>query len=318
MRRVVLAAAAMWLASGSVEAAPVAEGFDLTTDTATWGDWSNNEVTASDFNFLSTAAFGVSDGILLSTGQNDAYDDAFGFGVNGMGINDDDGIVDVTGSASTGFRVAIDAVAPTGFQVNLEYFVFPDPALIRAYFSITNVTDSTVMPQIVFAGDVGSDSNTNILDTGDGDTTLTAADEFVISDDSPSGSAGNDPVVSFTFFGDGELVMPSSNELTDTDDYNTIFDLELAPGETQALLLFGGISASLLDAQELVAELASLETLNDAGYLDGLTPGQIADVVNYGTGSGPEIAVPEPATLALFASGLLLLGWVGRRQRAFA
>lgn len=315
MNRTFLAvAAAVMFSANSATAAPTAQGFTLTTDTATWTDWSNNEVTGSDFNGLSTSAFGVSDGTLLPD-RNDAYDDAFGFGVNGQGVNDDDGILDVTGSPSTGYRIVVDAVVPAGFAAQLEYFVYADPALIRAYFSITNTGATTEAAAIAFASDVGSDTNTNILDTGSGDTTLNAADEFVISDDTVNGPAGNDPVVSFNFFGDGKQVMPTSTGLFGLDDFNTLFDLTLNPGETQALLLFGGISASLEDAQILVEDLESLSTLEVAGYLDGLTPEQIAAIVNYGTPSATTPAVPEPSALSLFGAGLLGLAWAGRRRR---
>ena len=297
----IIAASTIVLGVGIANAEPVGpSSLDVTTSTAVWEGLRNETLQTDDFSITAVAnsAFAISDAELIGVG-NDAYDDVFGFAVNTMGINDDDRILDLS-SIADNFKVVIDPVFPSGLSGQLQYVMFDSPAVVQVYLSITNNGTEVMNTAIEHGGNLGSDDDAAVVVTGNGDTAFDAADSFVVFED----TSGSDPFVTFVIFGDDALETPTTSGLFN-DNVNWLFDLTLAPEETQSLLFFGVMSGSATEGSALASTLDSLAGASDAGFLTGLSQDQLNTIVNYGV-------IPEPSTLCLL--GLTGAGVLVRRR----
>lgn len=225
---------------------------------------------------------------------DDAYNDVFAFAINTTAINADDGIVDLS-TIGANTKVVLDPVFPADLSGELQYVMFDTPAVVQVYVSITNDGAAAANVETEHGGDLGSDDGATVIASGSGDSTFDAADNFVVFED----ASGADPFVSFVIFGEGAAQTPATSGLFDADDVNWLYELSLAPGETQSLLFFGAMSGSGAEGNSLASSLTNLADLADAGFLAGLSTDQISKIVNYGP-------IPEPATFCL--PGLAVLG----------
>jgi len=312
----ILAAAVISVLASSADAIPTRFDFDVTGPgwNVTW-EGIDDESAASDFNLTDprgSRAIAIND---ASTPTNsDAYDDAFALAVNGRLVDDFDNDVDVF-SVGAGTRVVAQPDLPGSLTGSYDMLFFNDNPLVRLFFSVTNNASSRQTARVEFASDLGSDGDARVEAEGNDDRAFDAEDAFVLFRD----DSGSDPNLLFTFFGTGAATLPATSGLFDGDDVNSLFELDLAAGETQSLVFFGGVFDTRLYTFEARSALAyaltgTLSDLSANGYLDELDAERVGSIVNYSASTPTSLAtVPEPASLLLIGTGLCAAGFTRRR-----
>lgn len=307
-------------------AVPTATPFDLNAGGgAVFEGFENDSADAVSILTTSGDVFIINDASI--GGADDAFDEIFEIAVGidafpVFTVADDDGTVDVVTNAS-GSRVQIDAVGdpgvPAGFDVAAEYFVFANEPLARVVFSVTNNTGNAADVDVEIASDSGTGTPV-MAATASGDLLLDTNDTYHVRMDT---LVSPDPLQTHVQYGVGAPTTPSIVRInpSDDDDTQVLFELGLAAGQTQSLMLFAAVTdpnspTAVADAVGLASQLdGTLNQLDASGFLVGLDPGLTNTIVNY-AGSGPNTAVPEPVTAALGVMGLGVLGMATRRRAA--
>jgi hypothetical protein len=348
-----------FVGGGVARAASTGLPLDVTRSSVRWSRIDNNSSFPSSVTVTTTngvvypsfqLAYGIRDGILGSGGGgtrpagaggingttagpfSDAFDNALILSVDGNLFLNPDSTVDLTGDTVTSDTVAI----VPGVDAQVRYTFIPGRPVVRALYSLTNTTGAPISVNAAVLGDYGSDQNTEVVATSNGDTTIDGSDLWYITDDQGGGvrsegkpkrvkaNAPNgtpDPRITLSRYGTGAAVIPS-NALTpgNGDSQNATFGLRypvtIAPGATARILVYAELSnptASIAGAVASAADFESLAALQNAGLLSGLTATETSEIVNYVAPVGPP---PPPATTvdlpALSPSGLLtLFGVVG-------
>jgi hypothetical protein len=286
----------------------------------------NNNVggstTSSAFGFedaTSTNPVTVTDFMGGTTVNNlsDAFDGALSFGLtDGAGTPtattyvDADGIVDITpapsgpgnftnipGTILTGDfnTVGSDGNPFNGLEVSQQnaVFDFNGAPMIRMLVAIRNPTGATITQQMGVFNNLGSDGNTTIFTTSSGDAIFQPGiDRWTVSFESNSVS---DPRLLFAFQGPGAVqtpLSPTSLFVNGNDNPRFNFDLSIAPGETQYILVFCGLYPSRTVAAAQASVFDDVQTLQSSGLLAGLTPTVLGQIVNWDFGPPPP---PPPA-----------------------
>ena len=138
---------------------------------------------------------------------------------------------------------------------------------------VTNTTDAVVQHTITIETNLGSDLQTRIIATSDGDTTLSSADRWIVTDD--EGDDDGDPAILHYFGG----AAPSSATLVG-DRLRYTYDLTLQPGETQVIIHFAAQARQRADAITTAEVLSTL----GGGALGEMTVGERGRVVNWDLG----------------------------------
>lgn len=223
-------------------------------------------------------AMGINDGV-LGFHQSDAYDGFGGFAVDGVGFNAPGGVVTANGNLITAGPVVL-----SGMNVNVQFYFDPNTATVRFLAIFNNPTGADISSVIAWGGELGSDSNTIVRATSDGDTVLTIADRWSISTQL-SVEAPTDPVSTFVFGGPGTPAVTLNsivNNLSATSDKLDVrYNLTVPAGQTRSLLLFAQMNSTLTSAQNAVATFDSTTALLNGGFLAGLTQADLAQVANW-------------------------------------
>lgn len=295
MKNFTLTAGAIVLAlcAGSVAAAPVTNG-SLNGGGATWQSIGNN-------------SFGFSVGDADIGGQGDAFDYGIGFLVGGTAYNTPGGTYDLSGQTVTGNVANIG-----GLNVFVQYYADTASPTLRTLISLSNLGSGSVSTTVRLQTNVGSDGSTQTIATSSGDTTLTALDRWIITDDTPT---NGDPANTHVLWGNGGLA-PSNVGQTVFDAAGTQgiladFALTLAAGQTQSLMFFNQIHTTAAAAQGEVSVFDNLAP--GSTLLAGLSQTELTQIQNWGFG---EQQVPEPGVLALLGLGFAGLGLSRRRGKA--
>ncbi|MGB4708240.1 MAG: Calx-beta domain-containing protein [Fuerstiella sp.] len=217
--------------------------------------------------------------------------------------HDADGIVDIT-PTPTGTRVTttpgttltgdpndtgLDGNSFNGLELSQQWTVFalnPTTPIIRGLFVATNPTSAPITQQLGMFNNLGSDSNTRIFSTSDGDTTFSpGTDHWVGSFQEFSGTTSSDIRILTVIQGPGSVTSPANtnSQFVDGDDNPRFnYDLTLQPGETQIVMAFVGlfgIRANATDVGNTVFD--SNANVEANGLLDGLTDLQKSQIVNW-------------------------------------
>jgi PEP-CTERM motif len=159
---------------------------------------------------------------------------------------------------------------------------------------------------------VGSDGATQIIQSSSGDTSFSAADRWLVTDDTPTLS---DPANLHLLWGTGGLA-PNSVSRTvfssaGSEGVRVDYLLTLAAGQTSSLMMvnqiFGTASAAVGSAAQFDALSASSSLLSD------LSAAERNRIVNWRLGSA---SVPEPSSMLLVGAACLALGAARRRKAA--
>ncbi|MDR3406562.1 MAG: autotransporter domain-containing protein [Chthoniobacter sp.] len=232
--------------------------------------------------------------------RQDAVDGAFGIAVNGLPFNQPSGKVDLTTTAAGAFVNTITPQSFGGVNASLNYFMSATGRTLRSVGVFTNTTGATQTITVAFGGNLGSDTNTQILATGNGDLTLQVnADQYVISHQAgQTGNNGDDPHETWVFFGPGGLTATSGVYVNGNDRIGEEWTLTLAPGQTQELMWFTQFNDDLASALAGTSVFANFSALNAAGLLSGLSATDLAEIENWlAAASGPILQNSNPVNI---------------------
>ncbi|NND99216.1 MAG: tandem-95 repeat protein, partial [Pirellulaceae bacterium] len=228
---------------------------------------------------------GVVGTIFTAPGPNDAFE--FGF-LNGD-LNTGDFFFPPQGTAPTeenGREVVLGPAAQGLLQLERKVFVPDDGGYARFLEIYTNTGSLAVTQTVTIQSDLASDTTTTVIDTSSGDQTVALNDTWIVTDD---GSPAGDPAVGHVIDGPGGIA-PTSFTLLNNDEVNVTYDLTVNPGETQILMSFG---IQNLDSAVAATQAAALQT-PDAIALRGMTPTELAQVVNFSLPVPPQMTVMTP------------------------
>ncbi|MDA1192664.1 MAG: Ig-like domain-containing protein, partial [Candidatus Poribacteria bacterium] len=238
----------------------------------------------------------------INDGSNDAYDGGLELYLDGAQFPYfDSGSVDDPGEVSVGH--ATHGV----LDVERRVYISQTSSFARFLEILSNPTGTPQTVQVQIYTNLGSDSNTTVLDTSSGDTTFTTADNWLITDDSTTGSGGGDPVVVHVIAGSGAPTSVSTATTGDPSEDDVDYTYEVAvPAYGQATVMhFAAQRSSLAEAQSIAMTLESLG--GDA--LGEMDSGELATLTNFAPiGVDPNIALlhPQMDQIASNTNGVLV------------
>jgi hypothetical protein len=149
---------------------------------------------------------------------------------NGVGAFDPD---------SSGRQYVLNPQVIGDLTVVRKFYVPDDEAFARWLNIITNNGAAPVTFTVVTSNNLGSDSDTIIFDTSNGDTTADLTDTWVGTMEDFSGATSSDPRLGHILQSEGAPV-PLNNIFFANGDGNPYwsYELTLAPGETQIIMNF--------------------------------------------------------------------------------
>ena len=338
---------------GQARAASTALPLNVTRGAVVWNGVDNNSrfpssgtvtTTNGDVYPSKVDGYGISDAALddgASGSFGDAFDNALILSVNGTLFTNPDTTVDLTGDTVTSDTVAIIP----GINAEVRYNFFPGRPVVRGLFSLTNTSGAAITLDATILGDFGSDSNTAVRATSNGDTTIETSDFWYMTDDQGGGKGtaqvnprkvnapnGNgDPRITTTRYGAGAAVIPF-NALTPGTAGPAVattglrYPVTIAAGATARIMVFMELSDPTANEAAAVAAAADFESLaaaQAAGLLTGISTAEQAQIVNYvqpggnpPPAEGPtNLPTATPAGLAALFAALGGLGFLELRRR---
>ena len=290
----------------------------------------------SHFSGSALTAFAIAD--VHASGFTEAFNNVLHLAVNGALFVNPDASVDLTGDT-----VSSDTQTLAGVETKIQYYFHPVRPVVRAMYSFTNNSASSVSIKALIAGALSSDLTTTIQATSTADSTPVPDDSkdlWRISNDQINlgTDSSTDPAITLTRFGTGASVIPisvltlgdGSSNTGGPDNFGERYDITIAAGETARILVFAEISKTIAEATSSAVDFASMDAAFTAGMLTGLTFAEVNEVVNYGAlgaTTAPDSATTPPAdeeedtgalnlTALTTLLGLLTLVRVGRNKKA--
>lgn len=276
-------------------------------------------------NYSSVASSGVSSTDTL----NDAFDGYGGIFIDGAPYNDTDGQVDITGTTLT----TDPATMLNGLNVSSQYHQFTDKRVIRIIHTLENPTNATVSSRVAIGGNLGSDSNTFVPNTSDGDQIVEQGDTWVITHDELvyGGEATEDPILTHVVGNAAGIVAiplqipgePIQNPdksngeevkgVGFNDNISFGYDMVIPAGETQEIVWFVHLGQNLARSNAFVPNIVDSEAAIAAGLYANLPVGMASTGANWGAVPVPLGPAPTPAIIPVFSpiSLVLLSGMFG-------
>jgi len=209
-----------------------------------------------------------------------------------------------TGAASGVNRQVVfpvQTVASPSVQMWRKVYVPDNDAYARwlNYFKNTGATPVTLTA--VIANNLGSDSNTTIVTSSNGNATAETSDTWVTTFQNYSGTTSSDPRLGHVFQGVGAAVQLAGINFANGDD-NPFwgYTFTLQPGETKIIMNFAVVQPSKAAAAAKSAQLAG--TL--ANGLACTSPVEQAEIANF----IPAIPIGQIPTLNNVGLAALILG----------
>jgi hypothetical protein len=181
-------------------------------------------------------------------------------------------------------------------RVSRKLFVPDNDQFARWLDIFTNTGGSPQTVTMVTANNLGSDTDTKIVSSSNGDATADPTDTWVSTFQNYSGSTSSDPRLGHVFQGPGAPVQLADIHFADGDDRPFWgYTFTLGPGETKIIANFVTGQPSKAAANAKSAELAGLPS----NALQCLSAAERSEIVNF--------AVPAPIP-TLSETGLAALG----------
>jgi hypothetical protein len=223
--------------------------------------------------------------------RTDAFDGALVMAVNGTVFKNPDGSLDINGTTLTS-----DTVNIGGLNTQVQFFFEPTQDTVRAIYSFTNTTGATLPANVLIDNNLGSDSNTVVEGTADGDTTIEPGDSwFATSDQILTRGLAGDPPLTWVRYGQGAAVTANAQPFTTADGFHESYTLSVPAGATQRVMVFVKLNNTDVEALAAGPAMDSLEELQALGLLAGLGAPEQAQLINWGAAAvgGPARPVPS-------------------------
>lgn len=280
---------------------------------------------ASEASITATVAATTSAGGTTTTTLTDAFDGYNGLflsttGATGPCATDDPDCVSYNenGPGTTecgGRQIVLNPQLVGGFSVRRKVFVPTDDAYARWMNVVTNTGGAAASINLITANNLGSDDETLIVESSDGDSLAELTDTWVSTfQDFSGGGFSPDPRLGHVLRGEGAPVgLAAINFANGDDNPFWAYSLTLAPGETAIVLNFVTGQRSRQAAAAKAAELALLPP----NAVQCMSATEQAQIVNFVPGGLAAIGIPTASETGLLALALLLatVGALALRHR---
>ncbi len=208
-------------------------------------------------------------------------------------------------------------VSGGSIQVSRKVFVPTNDSFGRWLNIVTNTGAAPVTFNLITSNNLGSDSNTVVTGSSNGNTTAEVTDTWIASFQNYSGTTSSDVRLGHVLQGPGALnpvsfiTFPGS-PLLDRPFWG--YTITLAPGQTRIIANFVAGQPSKAAAAAKAAQLVGLPD----NAVQCLTPAERTAITNFGPVAAP---VPTLGQTGLVALGLLVAGFallILRRRSAVA
>jgi hypothetical protein len=257
---------------------------------------------ASEASYAGPVQATTSAGGFTASTLNDAFD-----GYNTMCVS----LTGATGPCATGnpsFTIYNQNGAPTldstcggrqalfaaqtigGLSVTRQVYVPATDEFARWLNVFTNTTGASISFAVSTGNNLGSDANTALVTSSDGDAVAETTDTWITSFQNYSGTTSSDVRLGHVLQGVGVSAPVSAITFVDGDDNPSwTYNLTLAPGATAIIANFVTGQPTKADAAAKAAELAAFPASAQAC----MTAPQLAQVANFtAVAAGPARAVP--------------------------
>jgi hypothetical protein len=198
----------------------------------------------------------------------------------------------------------VQTVGTPSVQMWRKVYVPDNDAYARWLNYFKNTGGSPVTLTAVIANNLGSDANTTIVTTSNGNATAETTDSWITTFQNYSGTTSSDPRLGHVFQAAGAPVQLAGVNFADGDD-NPFwgYTFTLSPGETKILMNFAVVQPSKAAAAAKATQLAALQT----NGLACTTVAEQAQIANF-ISAAPIIDTPTLNGVGLFVlvAGLAL------------
>lgn len=230
----------------------------------------------------------VDDATLYVPSRDDAYDGFWALFVNGNYFAPGSA-GDLTATA-WGNVVTSATATMEGLSVTEQVAVFCFSPTVRVLVTLTNPGTSPIMATVSMSGNFGSDDGTTVEATSSGDTTFDTQDRWLITDGDP-----DDPINTTVWFGPGSPAETPSAAVVGTpgiDEVSADFEVTVPAGATRYLMFFSQLSDTVGAAEAGTGDFDSGSALGAAGFLSGLSAGELAATLNWGSLAASTPSIP--------------------------
>jgi hypothetical protein len=207
------------------------------------------------------------------------------------------------GTVSGVNRQVVFPVQTSGSIQMLRKVYIPDnDAFARWLNYFTNTSGTPVTATMVVANNLGSDSNTIIVNSSSGDAVVTTGDLWATTFQNYSGTTSSDPRLYHVFQGSTSVPTPLAGVNFANGDDNPFwgYTFTLQPGETKIIANFGGGKPSKTEAANKAAQLAGAAAPTDPAWAC-MSQAEQKEVANFVVG------IPIAEVPALSGAGLAAL-----------
>lgn len=205
----------------------------------------------------------------INNGSSDAYDGGMRLFVDGTAFPN----FSQASELQNGREVQIGLANMSGLLITRRVYIPDNHAFARFMEVLNNPSSTDIDVQIQINTNLGSDGNSIIVRTSDGDTAIEPVDFYVVTDDTSNG--GGDPSLAHVYAGPNASVTPVVTAPLGSIIYT--YDVTVPANSRVILLHFDSQNANRTVA---IASADYLLGLGD-GTLDGMSVEDLQDVVNF-------------------------------------
>jgi hypothetical protein len=213
-----------------------------------------------------------------------------------------------TADAACGNRQYVFPILTSGgIQMQRKVFVPSTDSFARWLNYFTNTTGSPITFNMITSNNLGSDSNTKIVTSSNGNNTAEVTDTWITSFQNYSAGKSSDVRLGHVIQGLGASIPVAGIHFVDGNDTPFwSYTITLAPGQTAIIMNFGVGQPSNAASAAKAGELAML-TIPAA--LSCMSPTELLQVGNF---NAQVLTIPTvgPVGLALLGLALAIVGFV--------
>jgi uncharacterized repeat protein (TIGR01451 family) len=184
------------------------------------------------------------------------------------------------GATCTNRQIALPAKTIGALSVRRKIFVPTNDQFIRWMDLFTNTSASPVTFTMITSNNLGSDANTRIVSSSNGDNVAQTTDTWVSTFQNFSGTTSSDPRIGHVLQGIGAPTPVANIYFADGDDNPYwVYSITLAPGQTKTILNFATGQGTKAAANAKAAALALLP----ANATQCMSATELGQVVNFAT-----------------------------------